>query len=129
VSDANPAIDYVRLCIVSPEQIIFEGHAKWVQVPLEDGLAGIWPGHSPLIGALGRGKVEFLTEEGTQTVGVAGGILRVTSERCVVLVSERTGEATPAVTSSGDKEVLFSQMDDSLGDVLSEEQIEEIQAR
>jgi len=76
----------VHLRILSPEQLLYEGQVLWVQVPLEDGLIGIWPGHAPLIGSLGRGGVQWDTGQGAEEFEVEGGMLRVDANGCVLLV-------------------------------------------
>lgn len=115
MSDLDRRADqYVRLYVLSPEEVLVEGQALWVQVPLEDGLIGIWPGHSPLIGSLGPGTVEYALPDGVHQLQVLAGILRVTMEECVVLVSHPEGEAPSELTD--DRDALFDDLVDSLQD-------------
>lgn len=86
MSDAPRDPDRLHLLVLTPEDVLFEGDVLWAQVPLVDGLTGIWPGHAPLVGRIDRGSVEYATAEGTEAVAVAGGVLRVDEERCIVLV-------------------------------------------
>jgi len=87
VTDLPHDPNRVRLLVLTPEEVLFEGDVLWVQVPLLDGLTGIWPGHAPLVGRIDRGTVEYATSSGIQAVSVAGGVLRVDEGRCIVLVS------------------------------------------
>lgn len=87
MSDAPRDPDRLHLLVLTPEELLFEGDVLWAQVPLVDGLAGIWPGHAPLVGRIDRGTVEYATPSGTEALSVAGGVLRVDDGRCVVLVS------------------------------------------
>lgn len=87
MSDAPHDPNRLHLLVLTPEEILFQGDVLWAQVPLVDGLTGIWPGHAPLVGRIDRGSVEYATAEGTEAVAVAGGVLRVDDEgRCIVLV-------------------------------------------
>jgi len=87
VSDAPHDPNRLHLLVLTPEEILFQGDVLWAQVPLVDGLAGVWPGHAPLVGRIDRGKVEYATSDGVETVAVASGVLRVDDEgRCIVLV-------------------------------------------
>ena len=113
----------VNLSILTPEELLFEGQAEWLQVPLEDGLVGIWPGHSPMVGAIGSGTLSFQAGGETREMPVSGGILRLSVERCAVLLS-----AGPAASPTPlDTEVLASDLEDALHDILPEDQIEALQ--
>lgn len=90
-SDAGDA-GFVRLHIVSPEEVLFDGRVSWAQVPLEDGMIGIWPGHGALVAALGSGEVEYLVGGDVLRLGIGSGVLRISDERCVVMVSRLLGE-------------------------------------
>ena len=93
MSDLLPAL--VRLVVVTPEDVVFEGDVLWAQVPLVDGLVGIWPGHAPLIGRMVTGVLEYATGDAVETVAVADGILRVDEEgRCIALVTALTDGRT-----------------------------------
>jgi len=85
VSDQPKAPKRLQLLILTPDQVLFRGPVLWVQVPLEDGLLGIWPGHAALVGMLGHGVATYDTGDGTRESPIAGGILRVASERCSLL--------------------------------------------
>lgn len=122
----HPAVPELLLSILTPEELLYEGPVRWVQVPLEDGLIGIWPGHAPLVGAVGAGEVRYAAAEGEGGVPVEGGVLRVDAERCVVLVGLAPGYVEPA---EAPRDELVDKLEEALGEVLSEEQIEELQQR
>lgn len=72
--------------VVSAEEQIFSGKAKFVALPGQEGELGILPGHVPLITRIRPGAVRFQTEEGTEeNIFVAGGILEVQPDRVTVL--------------------------------------------
>lgn len=67
----------LKLKIVSPEKILYEGDAISVKVPGVLGGMEILQNHAPLISALTAGKVEYTNAEGTEQIQVAGGFVEV----------------------------------------------------
>jgi len=72
--------------VVSAEEQIFSGEAKFVALPGEGGELGILPKHTPLITRIKPGAVRIERPDGTEEfVFVAGGILEVQPNRVTVL--------------------------------------------
>ncbi|HEY1132612.1 MAG TPA: F0F1 ATP synthase subunit epsilon [Roseateles sp.] len=72
--------------VVSAEEQIFSGEAKFVALPGESGELGILPKHTPLITRIKPGAVRIeLTDGNEEFVFVAGGILEVQPNRVTVL--------------------------------------------
>ena len=72
--------------VVSAEQSIFAGEAKFIALPGESGELGILPGHTPLITKIRPGAVRIEKVDGTEEfVFVAGGILEVQPNKVTVL--------------------------------------------
>lgn len=72
--------------VVSAEEQIFAGEAKFVVLPGEAGELGIMPGHTPLISRIKPGTVKVTQSDGTEvSIFVAGGILEVQPDRVTVL--------------------------------------------
>ena len=72
--------------VVSAEESIFSGEAKFVALPGEMGELGIYPRHTPLITRVKPGSVRIEKADGTEEfVFVAGGILEVQPNRVTVL--------------------------------------------
>jgi F-type H+-transporting ATPase subunit epsilon len=72
--------------VVSAEEQIFSGEAKFVALPGEGGELGILPKHTPLITRIKPGAVRIERADGTEEfVFVAGGILEVQPHRVTVL--------------------------------------------
>ena len=67
----------LKLKIVSPEKILYEGEATSVKVPGVLGGMEILQNHAPLISALTAGKVEYTNAEGPEVIEVAGGFVEV----------------------------------------------------
>ena len=72
--------------VVSAEEQIFSGEAKFVALPGESGELGILPKHTPLITRIKPGAVRIERADGSEEfVFVAGGILEVQPDRVTVL--------------------------------------------
>ncbi len=78
----------IQVEVVSAEEAIFSGRAKFVALPGEAGELGILPGHVPLITRIKPGAVRIEKEDGDEEfVFVAGGILEV-QPKCVTVMSD-----------------------------------------
>ncbi|MBV8621087.1 MAG: F0F1 ATP synthase subunit epsilon [Curvibacter sp.] len=77
----------IHVDVVSAEESIFSGEAKFVALPGEAGELGILPGHTPLITRIKPGSVRIETANGEEFVFVAGGILEVQPD-CVTVLSD-----------------------------------------
>jgi F-type H+-transporting ATPase subunit epsilon len=75
----------LRVMVVSPEQVLFEGEGEMVVCRTTEGEIAFLPGHTPLLAALGTAKVRVIQPEGEFTVAVHEGFVEVTGERVVVL--------------------------------------------
>ena len=76
----------IRVDVVSAEESIFSGDAKFVALPGEAGELGILPGHIPLITRIKPGAVRIeKADGGEEFVFVAGGILEVQPNHVTVL--------------------------------------------
>jgi F-type H+-transporting ATPase subunit epsilon len=78
----------IHVDVVSAEESIFSGQAKFVALPGEAGELGILPGHIPLITRIKPGAVRIeKADGGEEFVFVAGGILEV-QPNCVTVLSD-----------------------------------------
>ncbi|MVW71496.1 MULTISPECIES: F0F1 ATP synthase subunit epsilon [unclassified Bordetella] len=72
--------------VVSAQESIFTGEAKFVALPGEAGELGILPGHTPLISRIRPGTVKIVRPDGAEeNIFVAGGILEVQPGMVTVL--------------------------------------------
>lgn len=67
----------LRLKIVSPEKVIYDGEVESVKVPGTRGAFEILNNHASIISSLGDGKVEFTASQGSQSIDVHGGFVEV----------------------------------------------------
>jgi len=78
----------IHVDVVSAEESIFSGEAKFVALPGEAGELGIYPRHTPLITRIKAGSVRIEKADGTEEfIFVAGGILEVQPD-CVTVMSD-----------------------------------------
>ena len=78
----------IHVDVVSAEEAIFSGEAKFVALPGEAGELGIYPRHTPLISRIKAGSVRIELADGSEEfVFVAGGILEV-QPNCVTVLSD-----------------------------------------
>ena len=78
----------IHVDVVSAEESIFSGEAKFVALPGEAGELGIYPRHTPLITRIRPGAVRIEKADGTEEfVFVAGGLLEV-QPNCVTVLSD-----------------------------------------
>lgn len=78
----------IHVDVVSAEELIFSGEAKFVALPGEAGELGIYPRHTPLITRIRPGSVRIEMADGKEEfIFVAGGILEV-QPNCVTVLSD-----------------------------------------
>jgi F-type H+-transporting ATPase subunit epsilon len=78
----------IHVDVVSAEESIFSGEARFVAVPGESGELGIYPRHTPLITRIKAGSVRIQKVDGSEEfVFVAGGIIEV-QPNCVTVLSD-----------------------------------------
>jgi len=78
----------IHVDVVSAEESIFSGEARFVVLPGEVGELGIYPNHTPLISRIKAGSVRIEKADGSEEfVFVAGGLLEV-QPNCVTVLSD-----------------------------------------
>ncbi|HEX7748011.1 MAG TPA: F0F1 ATP synthase subunit epsilon [Bordetella sp.] len=76
----------LQVDVVSAQEAIFAGEAKFVVLPGESGELGILPGHAPLISRIRSGTVKIVRPDNSEEhVFVVGGILEVQPGSVMVL--------------------------------------------
>lgn len=78
----------IHVDVVSAEESIFSGEARFVALPGEAGELGIYPRHTPLISRIKAGSVRIEKSDGSEEfIFVAGGIIEVQPD-CVTVLSD-----------------------------------------
>jgi F-type H+-transporting ATPase subunit epsilon len=86
----------LKVRVVSPEKVVFEGEASAVVAPAWDGQVGILPGHAPMLALVGSGVLSVdRPGGGSDAFHVAGGVLKVERDQVTVL-TEYAGTEPPA---------------------------------
>jgi F-type H+-transporting ATPase subunit epsilon len=79
----------LKVSVISPEAVLFEGEADSVVAPAHDGEVGILTGHAPMMALLGKGVIRL---GGGQRFNVQGGFLQVVDNH-VRVVTEKASAA------------------------------------
>jgi len=83
----------LKVSVISPEAVLFEGDAESVVAPAFDGEVGILTGHAPMVTLLGRGQLRVGSGSGARRFDVEGGFLQV-ADNLVRVVTERAAAAS-----------------------------------
>lgn len=67
----------LKLKIVSPEKVLYDGEVELVKVPGTMGEFEILNNHAPIISSLQKGIVEYATKDGRKQFPVTGGFVSV----------------------------------------------------
>jgi F-type H+-transporting ATPase subunit epsilon len=88
MSDPQPTSTF-QLELVSPEKVLYSGHASMVTIPGIEGEFGVLVHHAPFVSSLHPGIVCItLPEGGQKKIFVSGGFSDVTGEFCTILAEE-----------------------------------------
>jgi len=67
----------LKVSVISPEAVLFEGETDSVVAPAYDGEIGILTGHAPLMALLGNGELRLGASAGGRRFNVSGGFMQV----------------------------------------------------
>lgn len=67
----------LKLRIVSPEKVVFNGEVESITVPGVMGEFQILQNHAPLISSLEKGMLVYNDSEGVHTMAISGGFVEV----------------------------------------------------
>ena len=83
----------LKVSVISPERVLFEGEVRSVIAPAFDGEVGILSQHAPMMTLLGRGVLRLEGSAGEQRFAVEGGFLQVADDEVRVVTERATAEA------------------------------------
>jgi len=75
----------MKLEILSPDALLFEGEVEAIQLPGKDGSLGILNSHAPLISSLREGKVKITQNGNDSFFDINGGVVEVVNNKVIVL--------------------------------------------
>lgn len=82
-----PIPNQFRLVVVTPETTLLDESVDSVQLPLYDGMAGIFPGRAPMVGRLGFGEMTVRVGSDERVWFVDGGFVQVSGDVTSVLTN------------------------------------------
>jgi len=77
----------LHVSIVTPSKEFYEGDVEYLQIPMHDGLIGVLPDHSALMGVLGFGMLTLHDEAGDDHFIIDGGFIEINKNRVTVLAN------------------------------------------
>ncbi len=79
----------MKLKIVTPNELFYEGDVEHVMAPGFDGYMGVLENHAPFVTPISKGDLAYRDKDGqTTTVKVEGGFLEVLNNRVLVLTDK-----------------------------------------
>ena len=82
----------LKVSVISPESVLFQGETASVVAPAFDGEVGILENHAPMMTLLGKGLLRLGDNSGGQRFNIEGGFLQVV-ENNVRIVTEKATAA------------------------------------
>ena len=82
----------LKISLISPEAVLFEGEAAIVVAPAQDGEVGILERHAPMMTLLGTGVLRLGGGGADRSFNVEGGFLQVVDD-VVRIVTEKATAA------------------------------------
>ncbi|MFA9453042.1 MAG: F0F1 ATP synthase subunit epsilon [Candidatus Aminicenantaceae bacterium] len=90
MSEAAPPS--LRLRVITSHKLLAEEEVQEVTLPSLDGYVGIFPGHRPLMLALGRGELVFRASGREERFSVDGGYAEVRPDLVLIFTELLKGE-------------------------------------
>ena len=75
----------IQLEVVTPERLVVNEAAEYIEIPGKTGYLGVLPGHAPLISELAAGELTYRNGSQTKRVAVAWGFAEVLAEKVTIL--------------------------------------------
>lgn len=80
----------LKVSVISPEAVLFEGEVDSVVAPAFDGQVGILQHHAPMVTLLGHGELRLSGGGGDRRFEVEGGFLQVVDDNVRVVTEQAT---------------------------------------
>jgi F-type H+-transporting ATPase subunit epsilon len=75
----------IQLEIVTPERLVVNDTAEYIEIPGKTGYLGVLPGHAPLITELAVGEISYTNAGKTKRLAVAWGFVEVLQNKVTIL--------------------------------------------
>lgn len=76
----------MKVKIISPEKVVYEGETSLMQLPGIDGSFEILNNHAPIISVLGKGNIRVVTKEKELFFPINSGVLECSYNNIQILV-------------------------------------------
>ncbi len=88
----------IQLEIVTPERLVVNDTADYIEIPGKTGYFGVLPGHAPLISEVAVGEIAYRKGAETKRLTVAWGFAEVLQDKVTILAetAERAEEIDAA---------------------------------
>ncbi len=104
----------LRLKIITPEKLVFDGEVEELVAPGQMGEFGVLPGHVPFLSVLFPGRLRFKTEEsGENTLIIHGGLADVKDDTISILTDQSENpEEVDVAAARKDSETLQKELEE-----------------
>ena len=75
----------IQLEIVTPERLVVNDQAEYIEIPGKTGYLGVLPSHAPLITELAVGEISYRNTGQTKRLAVAWGFAEVLGDKVTIL--------------------------------------------
>ena len=75
----------IQLEIVTPERLVVNDTAEYIEIPGNTGYLGVLPGHAPLITEIAVGEISYTNAGKTKRLAVAWGFAEVLQNKVTIL--------------------------------------------
>jgi len=75
----------IQLEIVTPERLVVNDTAEYIELPGKTGYLGVLPGHAPLITEISVGEINYRNGAVTKRLAVAAGFAEVLPSKVTIL--------------------------------------------
>jgi F-type H+-transporting ATPase subunit epsilon len=95
----------MQLEIVTPERMVVNDKAEYIEIPGKTGYLGVLPGHAPLITELAVGQISYTNAGKTQRLAIAWGFAEVLQNKVTILAetAEKADEIDTARAEAAKK--------------------------
>jgi F-type H+-transporting ATPase subunit epsilon len=95
----------IQLEIVTPERLVVNEAAEYIEIPGLTGYFGVLPGHAPLITEIAVGQITYTSGGQSKRLAVAWGFAEVLPEKVTILAetAERADEIDTARAEAAKK--------------------------
>ena len=91
----------LKVSVISPEAVLFEGEVESLVAPAFDGEVGILTSHAPMVTLLGRGTLRLGAGAGARRFTVEGGFLQVADNEVRVVTEHAKADGPAAGSAAG----------------------------